>query len=256
MKPGLISITFRQLSTKEIVALCLKAGLEGVEWGGDVHCPHGDISAARELRELCASSGLSVSSYGSYYKAADSEAAGLSFRKVLDSAVALGAPRIRVWPGSRPSAKTDASQRRALVDDLNRICRMASEEGVKISLEYHLNSLTDDPASVEALLSEVPDALFQWQPVQGRALDAKLSDLKAIPLSRLGNVHVFEWEMTESGRIEKRPLSKGAESWRSWLKAASGAPACEWALLEFVKDDSPESLLADAGTLLSILPPR
>ncbi|MCU0793379.1 MAG: sugar phosphate isomerase/epimerase [Opitutaceae bacterium] len=103
--PGLVSITFRKLSPVEIVGLVRKAGLRGIEWGGDVHAPHGDIGRAREVRALTEDAGLKVAAYGSYYRAGWSEANGLSFKHVLDSAVELGAPTIRVWPGNKGSAE-------------------------------------------------------------------------------------------------------------------------------------------------------
>ena len=43
IKSGLVSITFRELNPLEIIRLVSKAGLDGIEWGGDVHVPHGDI---------------------------------------------------------------------------------------------------------------------------------------------------------------------------------------------------------------------
>jgi hypothetical protein len=43
IQTGLVSITFRQLSPPAIIDLVRQAGLEGIEWGGDVHVPHGDL---------------------------------------------------------------------------------------------------------------------------------------------------------------------------------------------------------------------
>ncbi len=253
IKPGLISITFRSLPAEEIVSLCLKAGLEGVEWGGDVHCPHGDLAVAKALRRLCADSGLAIASYGSYYRLGESEASGLPFRKVLDSALELGAPRIRVWAGSRSSADADASYRELVSEDLRRVSSMASEAGVKASLEYHLNTLTDDIGSALLLIEKAPSALCQWQPIQGLSEEAKLDSLLRIPRDRLGNVHVFEWLLGSAGSVERRPLSEGAARWSSWLKAASSSPSCQWAFLEFTRGDSKEQLLSDAAILRSIL---
>jgi hypothetical protein len=38
------------------------------------------------------------------------------------------------------------------------------------------------------------------------------------------------------------------------MAASEENPNCRWALLEFVRDDAREQLLADAATLLEILP--
>ena len=47
IRTGLTSVTFRQKTIDEIVALARKAQLDGIEWGGDVHVPAGDVQAAR-----------------------------------------------------------------------------------------------------------------------------------------------------------------------------------------------------------------
>ncbi len=245
------------MSPESIVELCSKAGLQGVEWGGDVHCPHGDVPAARRAASLCRDAGLEVCSYGSYYKLGASENAGLPFAKVLESALALEAPRIRVWAGVKGSAGTDAAGREAVAEDLRRVVAMAGAEGVAISLEYHVETLTDDPKSSLALLASAPGALCQWQPIQGLSPEAKTASLKALAGPRLANLHVFEWGYDSSTRkIFKNPLSDGAELWREWLAMAASEenPNCRWALLEFVRDDAREQLLADAATLLEILP--
>ncbi|HNC24059.1 MAG TPA: sugar phosphate isomerase/epimerase, partial [Opitutaceae bacterium] len=97
--PGLVSVTFRALTPTQIVALVRQAGLRGIEWGGDIHVPHGNLARAREVREMTQEAGLSVAAYGSYYRAAQSEADGLAFEHVRATAVELGAPTIRVWAG-------------------------------------------------------------------------------------------------------------------------------------------------------------
>ena len=66
--PGLVSVTFRQLAPREIVQLAAAAGLRGIEWGGDIHVPHGDLQAARAVRDITAAAGLQVLAYGSYFR--------------------------------------------------------------------------------------------------------------------------------------------------------------------------------------------
>jgi len=65
--PGLVSITFRKLSPEQIIELVRKAGLSGIEWGGDIHVPHGDIARAKEVKSMTKEAGLRVAVYGSYY---------------------------------------------------------------------------------------------------------------------------------------------------------------------------------------------
>ena len=41
IRPGLCSITFRDLAVDDVVALAAEAGLAGIEWGADRHVPPG-----------------------------------------------------------------------------------------------------------------------------------------------------------------------------------------------------------------------
>ena len=95
MKTGLTSVTFRQKSPEEIIALAKEAGLTGIEWGGDIHVPAGDTKTASEIGRKTREAGLAVLSYGSYYRGDEGE----DFAPVLASAKALGAPVIRIWAG-------------------------------------------------------------------------------------------------------------------------------------------------------------
>ena len=110
-RPGLCTVTFRQLSPEDIVALSAECGIVGIEWAGDVHVPAGQIDVARHVRSLTEEAGLSVVSYGSYIAPpSDDERA---FATVLETAQALGAPNIRIWPGTRESGLGDLLLRRA-----------------------------------------------------------------------------------------------------------------------------------------------
>ena len=54
IRTGLTSVTFRQKTIDEIVALAHKAQLDGIEWGGDLHVPAGDVQAARHAAKATA----------------------------------------------------------------------------------------------------------------------------------------------------------------------------------------------------------
>ena len=51
---GLCSVTFREMSAVEVIEICRKLGLEGIEWGGDIHLkPDIDTGHAEELKARC-----------------------------------------------------------------------------------------------------------------------------------------------------------------------------------------------------------
>ena len=246
--PGLVSITFRKLSVEEIVAAVRETGLVGIEWGGDVHVPHGDLVTARRTRELTMQAGLQVAAYGSYYRVGRSESEGLAFERVLETAIELGATTIRVWPGTAGSAATDEEGRWKIVRELQRIAGLAAKAGVSISLEYHGGTLTDTDASASQLLVEVDHAnVFTcWQPHVGADPAEALRGLQQVQ-SRLSNLHVFHWGAKPNDR---RPLAEGDGAWSQYFAAAQAVGGDRFALLEFVREDSLEALTEDAATLV------
>src|SRR5687768_14765950 len=64
IQPGLVSVTFRKLSPAEVVRVAVDAGLTSIEWGGDIHVPHGDLARAKEVAAMTTEAGLSASAYG------------------------------------------------------------------------------------------------------------------------------------------------------------------------------------------------
>ena len=66
--------------------------------GEGYSCSHGDLRRAKEVAQCTLDAGLSVVAYGSYYRFDEQE---LPFAKVLETAIALKAPLIRVWAVKR-----------------------------------------------------------------------------------------------------------------------------------------------------------
>lgn len=248
---GLVSVTFRKLSPQEIIALVREAGLHGIEWGGDLHVPHGDLDAARRVRDLTRQAGLQVAAYGSYYRAGKSEQDGLSFSRVLETARTLEAPTIRVWPGHEASADTPPEARRAIVDDLLRVADLAAAAGLTVSTEFHGGTLTDTNDSAERLLAEAahPALRTYWQPHNGEATPACVAGLRGVA-RHVSNVHVFHWWPSAA---ERHPLAAGAARWSEFLGELRALPGERYCLLEFVPDDAPADFLRDAATLRSWL---
>jgi 3-dehydroshikimate dehydratase len=234
MVPGLVSVTFRQLTPAEIVALAVANGMAAIEWGGDVHVPTGELGTAREVAARCADAGIAVEAYGSYYRAAG------DFRPVLETALALDASRIRVWAGQRGSAVE--SDRPAVVDSLRKAADLAAAEGVELAVEYHADTLTDTLPSALDLFGEVPELKPYWQPPIGSSLQDALAALPALePVA----AHVFSWD--DAGR--RLPLAARADLWEPVLARLAALPGTRYALLEFVRDDDPGAFAEDAAVL-------
>jgi len=244
VKPGLVSVTLRHLPPERVVAIAARARLAAVEWGGDIHVPHGDLAAAAHVASLTERAGLAVSAYGSYYRLGES---GDPY-PVIAAATRLGAPLIRVWAGRRASADADPAYRARVRDDALRLAALAPDIG--IVLEYHRETLTDTRASTTALLDELRDAGVRslWQPQPARSVEENADDLRAL-LPDLANLHVFAW--TRDG--SRLPLAEHRTRWATWLAIAASAPGDRYAGLEFVAADDPAQLETDAATLHALL---
>lgn len=252
---GLLSITFRKLTPQQIVRLTSEAGLDAIEWGGDIHVPPGDLSAARAVREMTLDAGLQISSYGSYYKVGVSD----NFDDVLAAACELKASLIRVWAGDRGSAKADEVWWEQVIADTRRISKLAADENIGIAFEYHANTLTDGLDQAHRLLTEVNDSnvFSYWQPVTALSVQENLHVLTSLG-PWLTNLHVFHWSHEPRTRLS---LAEGVSEWREYIGTVAGIAvpnegslqSQRFAMLEFVKGDDPDQFLRDASVLKGIL---
>lgn len=249
---GLLSITFRKLSPQEIVRLVQQAKLAAIEWGGDIHVPPGEVSTARQIKRMTEDAGLQVASYGSYYKVGVND----NFDDVLESAVNLGAPVIRVWAGNRGTQNADEAWWEQVVSDAKRISALAAHVNIGIAFEYHANTLTDQGSQAVRLLTEVDgeNVSCYWQPVA--ALSAQ-SNLEALTMLKpwLSHLHVFHWNHEPNERLS---LEAGETVWQQYIQAVEALSLPyglkkRYAMLEFVKNDSPEQFLQDAAVLKRVL---
>ena len=242
---GLVSVTYRRLSPADIIARAAEVGLACIEWGSDIHVPQTDLDHARRVGNMTREAGLTVSSYGSYYRLGT----GQDFAPYAEAACVLGAPVIRVWAGTRGSEQTDDATRGAWAAEAKAVCRMAAEQGITVAFEYHHGTLTDTADSAVALIKAIdePNCRLYWQPEFAKPQEVILSDLEKVsPWVDL--CHVFHWYPDHS----RRPLAEGTEVWRQFL---SRVPSWQDMplLLEFVPNDDPDLLTREASALSEIV---
>lgn len=244
LTPGLVSITFRGKTPAEVVALAVEAGTPLLEWGGDVHVPHGNVSVAEDVGAMTRDAGCRVAAYGSYYRVG-SPAGDITFEHCLASAVALGAPVIRVWAGQSGSAEASEEQRARVIEDTRRICRLAGEENIVVAYEFHGGTLTDTLQSTLDLLTRAgsPTLRTLWQPQQTTPAAQRPDEIAQL-LPWLANVHVFQGA---GGRPDALDTGKG--DWLSYLPLLAQAKQPLGVLIEFVRNGDPAQFLADAAVL-------
>lgn len=245
MLTGLTSVTFRDRSVDEIIDLCEKAGLDGIEWGSDVHVPLGNPAFASEVADKCAKRGLRILSYGSYYRGSDVS----EFYDVLETAKALKTDMIRIWAGYHvdPDEISD-TEFTILADNITKAAMAAKQEGIAIGFEYHRRTMTQNKEGALRLLNAVnlDNVYTYWQPNPDISYEAQLAEIDALQ-PRLAHYHVFAWEANNV----RYPLSHAIAKWKAYLAHGVTAPYHEKAaaILEFVKDDCMAQFMEDAATL-------
>lgn len=244
-KKALLSITFRQHDAATIADAAKAAKLDGIEWGGDVHVPHGDLARAEAVARICRERGLSTCGYGSYYRAGVSE---FDFAGVLKSAEILGAPVIRVWAGDQGSLETSSEKRQKIVKDLLRIADLAAAKQIRVGLEFHGGTLTDALASCKKLIFEEANhsnLYTYWQPPVGSKFADNLAAIKELG-DKVTACHVFSWEL-EDGKIIRYPLAHHQKEFTEYLRTIHPKNFL-YAGLEFVINDDLAEFRNDAAT--------
>jgi sugar phosphate isomerase/epimerase len=248
-KSGVVSVSFRPNSVEEIIKAAKEAELSYVEWGSDVHCTAGDVELAKKIKSASEENGLKTYSYGSYFRVGVTP--NEEFYKYLDSAKALGSDIIRIWGYKRDIPECKGGEWDALVSDAKAICKMAEPYGIKICLECHNGSITENYKTALAFLKAVDHPLFRmyWQPNQLKSLEYNLEAASALS-EYIECIHTFHFIDNE-----KAPLEMGVFDWKQYLAIIKEKTENRDIpmLLEFMPDDKIETLKREAKTLNSII---
>lgn len=249
MKIGLCSVSFRQLSVDEIIALAKKAELDAIEWGADVHCPFTNLNLCKAIGEKTRQAGLLTYSYGSYFRCKDVN----EFKQISEAAKALQASVIRVWAGEKWSSEFSAEEFTNLVNVIKACAAIAKANHQTICFEYHHHTYNDYKESSLALIKAVnkDNVKTYWQTQYWDNQSTKetnhrhnLESLKALK-PYIVNFHVYNWV----GYRDRRPLSEIKDEMKEYLNFANINSV---AYLEFFKDDSVNQLFEDAKVLRAI----
>lgn len=236
---GLVSVSFRDKNPKEIVEATVKAGLDGIEWGGDVHVPHGDKKTAIEVKKLCDGNGIKVAEYGSYYKIGQSEED--LYSKVLDSCHGLGTDTVRVWGLMNKNSDTvnEETYEKCVLDAM-RICDC--DKNITVCLECHPQSLTDEYHSALQFIKDVNRQNLKtfWQPNQFRPIEYNTDAILSL-LPYIISVHTFSWK-----RDKRYPLDFLENDWKKYIQLLGTDKNY---MLEFMHDGKLESLAETSKVL-------
>ena len=141
MQFGFTSTSFRQTKNlNKIVETAVKAKIDCIEWGADVHVR--SLDDAKRAKELCDKARIRINSYASYYRVGCKNAD--EWKKICETASLMGAKSVRVWLGKADSEKTDEETYKNLVEDTKRICSVAEKYGLIVCPECHDNTFNNN----------------------------------------------------------------------------------------------------------------
>ncbi len=241
---GVCSISFRNRSVSEIIAAVKAVGLDGIEWGSDVHVKPGDPALARQVRAQMDDAGLRTLSYGTYFGLEELELA--NFREYLDTAALLGTDTLRIWPPKKHQRELTAIQYNIYIEFARTVATMAKAMGMTLGLERHPGMLTERAEDALQFLADVgmDNLRMYWQPVQFADPQTNLESARQLA-SKVDRVHVFHWQGEN-----RYPLAQGMAEWKTYIPALKDTATAY--LLEFMPDDRLETLAAEAQALKAI----
>ena len=243
---GLVSVSFRENSPREILEAMKKAKLTVIEWGSDIHAPCNDDERLREIVALQCEYGIRCSSYGTYFRLGVMPIDELT--DYITAAKMLKTNILRVWCGNLGSKEYNENPelKEKLFKDCKKAAQIAYQARVTLCLECHNNTYTDTKESALEIICAVDSENFKmyWQPNQFYPIDENMRAAEMLaPCTK--HVHVFNWE----GK-NKFPLCDAVKVWKKYLKCFEGEHAL---LLEFMPDGKIESLNEEAQALFKIV---
>lgn len=241
---GLVSVSFRANTPKEILEASKAAGLSYVEWGSDVHAPCYDVERLREIAALQKEYGIACSSYGTYFRLGETPIEELE--SYIQAAKILGTDILRLWGGRKSGADMSAAEREEFLSVCRRVAETAEAEQVTFCMECHKKTFTEIPEDAIWLIDKVNSPHFRmyWQPFQWQTAEENCKNAsKLSPYTE--HIHVFNWKDSE-----KFSLADAVGEWQEYIKAFSTPRTL---LLEFMPNGTIEELAHEAEALRTII---
>ena len=240
-KLGLVSVSFRGHSPREILSAMKECGLEYIEWGSDVHVPP---EKANEIVGLQREFGIKCSSYGTYFRLGVTPMGELE--KYIQAAKILGTDILRLWCGDKNSGDYSPDEKNSLFTACSMAAELAEKHGVTLCMECHNYTYTNMKESAAELMSAVDSDNFKmyWQPNQYVSREENLAYARLLS-DKTVHLHVFNW-----AGDDKFPLAGAIDLWKEYLSCFEGGRTL---LLEFMPDDMLSTLKTETESLKEIV---
>ena len=158
-RSGLVSVSFRQNSPRQILEAMTAAGLSEIEWGSDVHAPRNDKDKLSEIISLMKEYPVTCSSYGTYFRLGENDTAEL--HEYISAAKSLGTNIIRIWCGSKNLEDMSTYEIEYLLSEGKKAAEIAEKYGVVICAECHNKTITNCIDGALLLMSAVNSSSFK-----------------------------------------------------------------------------------------------
>ena len=241
---GLCSVTFRKKSPEEVIEIARSNGLDGIEWGGDIHVPPKTApSRVREIVDRCRAAGITIPSYGSYFNVLDHNPE--DFTPIVETASLLGAGVIRIWAGWVKAGEMTPAQFEKIVSTSRQAAQMASGKKIKVAYEFHDNTPTEGGDNAIRLLQGVnhPNLYTYFQAVRPNDYQETLRNLEKV-YPKLLYIHVQNNDGENS-----LPLVDFSDMWQEIVRRLIGRKYDGYLFFEFNVDNSPEQLAKDVDLI-------
>lgn len=199
-KLGVASVTFRDKSISETVEIAKNAGVDYIEWGGDVHVK--TLDDAKNAKKLCDESGIKICSYGSYYRVGCGDKS--KWEEICLIADAMDASSVRVWLGEKDSQETTQTEYNRLFEDLKSICSVAQKYNLTVCPECHDNTYNNDTDAFLKIRKELKAENFKTY-FQSRyfRFDYDIDRIERT-FEFIENVHVSYRDLVKEQRFRKK----------------------------------------------------
>lgn len=151
LKIGVASVTFKNKTVRQVVEIAKNAGVEFIEWGGDVHVK--TLEDAKLAKKLCHENNIKISSYGSYYRTGSSKV--VEWEEVCRIANEMDASSVRIWLGNKNSEEFTENEYNELLEEMKFLCSKAEEYNLLVCPECHDNTFNNNTEAILKLKNDL-----------------------------------------------------------------------------------------------------
>ncbi|HOT60450.1 MAG TPA: hypothetical protein PLJ83_12385 [Spirochaetales bacterium] len=209
---ALSSSSFIDYSPDEILKLAQRLQVDAIEWTSDGFFDEGDTEKASEYMKATLYSGFSVASYGTLFRVCQHDET--IFKKILETATALGTSTIRVW--APQETHNIAKEETLFIKTSQRLGNLAGDKGICLCYNLDAASMLNTYSRASYLIKEIGHEFVKlaWEPLFTMPFDVIMNIFTELK----GYIGILTSRfITPQG--EPRSLCTYEEEWSQYLDA-------------------------------------